>query len=98
MNIAASHIIASQVKQKVRYDRKHAKPGLFQKGLLVLKKDFRWKKWKGGKINARFLRLCIIEREMQRGIDEIITKYGMSTVCAKGAHLNLYNKPLLSPK
>ena len=38
---AKANIVAAQEKQKTQYDRRHAKPELFQKGQLVLRKDFR---------------------------------------------------------
>ena len=41
---AKKNIVAAQAKQKAAYDKKHAKPHQFKKGLLVLKKDFKRKK------------------------------------------------------
>ena len=84
--------VAAQVKQKAQYDRKHAKAELFQKGQLVLRKDYRRKK-KGRKLDARFLGPYVIQRELQRGTYELRTEDGKSTVRATGAHLKPYNKP-----
>ena len=90
---AKANIVAAQVKQKAQYDRKHAKAELFQKGQLVLRKDCRWKKKKGGKLDARFLGPYVIQRELQRGTYELRTEDCKSTVRATGAHLKPYNKP-----
>ena len=90
---ARANILAAQVKQKKQYDRKHAKPELFQKGQLVLKKDFRRKKRKEGKLGVRFLGPYIIQKVFSRGVYEMISEDGKSTVRATGAHLKPYNKP-----
>ena len=37
---AKQNILVAQIKQKRDYDRRHAKPLLFNTGLMVLKKDF----------------------------------------------------------
>ena len=68
---AKANIVAAQVKQKAEYDRKHAKAELFQKGQLILRKDCRRKKKKGGKLDARFLGPYVIQRELQRGTYEL---------------------------
>ena len=51
---AKENILHAQQKQKDHYDRKYAKPHLFEKGQLVLKKDFTRRKRKGGKLDPRF--------------------------------------------
>ena len=65
---AKTNILAAQKKQKEHYDRKHAKPHLFKKGQLVLKKDFKRKKRKGGKLDARFFGPYFINKKLGRGI------------------------------
>ena len=79
---AKTNILAAQKKQKEYYDRKHAKPHLFEKGQLVLKKDFKRKKRKGGKLHARFLGSYVINKKLGRGIYELMTEDGKSTVRA----------------
>ena len=44
----------AQKKQKQYYDRKHASGDLFTVGSLVLKKDFRRKRRRGGKMDYRW--------------------------------------------
>ena len=61
---AKKNIVAAQAKQKAAYDKKHAKPHPFQKGQLFLKKDFTWKKRRGGKLEASFLGPYIIQSEL----------------------------------
>ena len=65
---ARANILAAQVKQKEQYDRKHAKPELFPKGQLVLKKDFRRQNRKGGKLSVRFLGPYIIQKFFSRSV------------------------------
>ena len=89
---AKKNIVAAQAKQKAAYDKKHAKPHQFQKGQLVLKKDFKRKKRRGGKLEARFLGPYIIQSELQRGTYKLVTEDGKSTVRATGAHLKPYNR------
>ena len=51
---AKENILCAQKKQKEQYDKKHAKPHLFQPGQLVLKKDFTRRKRKRGKLDSKF--------------------------------------------
>ena len=85
------NIIAAQEKQKRDYDKKHAKPSLFQVGALVLAKDHTRKKRKGGKLDSRWLGPFRIEQVLPRGIylissNSTIKKY-------TGAHLKPYKQP-----
>ena len=90
---AKANIVAAQTRQKEQYDHKHSMPELFQEGQLVLKKDFRWKKSKGGKLGARFLGPYTIQKVLQRGVYELMSEEGKYTVRATGAHLKPYNRP-----
>ena len=45
------HVENAQRKQKLYYNQKHAAGDLFTVGSLVLKKDFRRKKRRGGKMD-----------------------------------------------
>ena len=51
---AEANFTAAQAKQKAAFDKMYARSDCFKKGQLVVKKDFTHKKWKGGKLNARF--------------------------------------------
>ena len=70
---------------------------LFQKGQLVLKKDFRWKKRKGGNLDARFLGPYVIHRELGKGTYKLMAEDGKTTVQATGTHLMPYYRPSPSP-
>ena len=94
---AKTNILAAQKKQKEYYDRKHAKPHLFEKGQLVLKKDFKRKKRKGGKLDARFLVPYVINKKLGRGIYELMTEDGKSTVRVTGTHLKPFNRKSYFP-
>lgn len=89
---AKQNIISAQEKQKATYDRKHAQPDLFVEGQLVLKKDFKRKKRKGGKLDMRFLGPYIIKKALSRGVYELVSEDGKSTVRATGAHLKPYHR------
>ena len=52
---AKGNVIAAQLRQKKAYDRKHCKPGQFQCSQLVLLKNFKRQKVKGGKLMERYL-------------------------------------------
>ena len=94
---AKTNILAAQKKQKEYYDRKHAKPHLFEKGQLVLKKDFKRKKRKGGKLDTRFLGPYVINKKLGRGIYELMAEDGKSTVRVTGTHLKPFNRESYFP-
>ena len=48
--IAKANIQLAQKKQKLEYDRKRANPKAYELGTKVLKKDFKQRKRKGGKM------------------------------------------------
>ena len=52
--VVKHNIQAAQKKQKEYYDRKHGAASCFTVGSTVLKKDFRRKKRKGGKLDYRW--------------------------------------------
>ena len=89
---AKENIVKAQKKQKDQYDKKHAKPDLFKKGQLVLKKDFRRKKRKGGKLGMRFLGPYVIHKKLGRGVYELIKENGKKKARATGQHLKPYLK------
>ena len=89
---AKENICAAQKKQKIDFDKKHAKPHLFKQGQQVLKKDFMRKKRRGGKLDTRYLGPYIISKVLGRGTYELTSADG-SKVRATGAHLKPYFKP-----
>ena len=62
---AKTNILAAQKKQKEYYDRKHAKPHLFEKGQFVLKKDFKRKKQRVGSLKPDFWALMSSIRNLE---------------------------------
>ena len=88
---AKANILKAQKKQKEQqYDKKHAKPDLFKKGQLVLKKDSHRKKRKGGKLDKRFLGPYIIHKKLGWGGHELIAENGEEKVRATGHYLKPY--------
>ena len=85
------NIKAAQEKQKRDYDKKHAKPSLFQVSALVLAKDHTRKKRKGGKLDTRWLGPFRIEQVLPRGIYLISSPNGR-TKKYTGAHLKPYKQ------
>ena len=85
---AKENICAAQKKQKMDFDKKHAKPHLFQQGQQVLKKDFMRKKRRGGKLDSRYLGPFTISKMLGRGTYQLTCADG-STVRATGAHLKV---------
>ena len=88
---AKQNILQAQQKQKELYDRKHAKPELFAKGQLVLKKDFTRKKRKGGKLDSKFLGPYVIVKALKKGTYILAKPDNRSqTLQATGDHLKPY--------
>ena len=52
---AKANILIAQSRQKKAYDQRHSNPYVFQIGGLVLKKDFKRKKRKGGKLDPKWV-------------------------------------------
>ena len=91
---AKENILSAQKKQKEVYDKKHAKPHLFEHGQLVLKKDFTRRKRKGGKLDSKFIGPFVIVKTLGKGT-YLLGRPGTSegTVQATGAHLKPYSTP-----
>ena len=92
---ALANIQKAQRRQKEQYDKKHAKPDLFKKGQLVLKKDHQRKKRKGSKLEARFVGLYVILKKLGKVTYQLKAVNGAEVVRATGAHLKPYRKPSL---
>ena len=73
---AKQNILVPQIKQKRDYDRRHAKPHLFNTGKLVLKKDFTQKRQKGGKLDMKFVGPYEIGKKLMNGVYELISPNG----------------------
>lgn len=63
-----ANIEKAQKKQKKNYDRKHFSTVHFTIGDTVLKKDFRRKKRKGGKLDYRWMGPYVITNSLGRGL------------------------------
>lgn len=92
------NILAAQDKQKRTYDIKHANPTCFHVGVSVLKKDFRRKKRKGGKIDPQWLGPYEITTDLGKGFYALSDLESGEIVIKRvnGAHLKLYHDPLSS--
>ena len=88
---AKQNIVCAQKKQKELYDKKHAKPHLYEPGQLVLKKDFTRSKRRGGKLDAKYLGPFTIKGALGNGTYLLsCCKKPESTIQATGAHLKPY--------
>ena len=91
MEEAKQNILCAQKKQKELYDKKHAKPHLYEPGQLVLKKDFTRSKRKGGKLDAKYLGPFTVKKALGNGTYLLsCCKKPDSTIQATGAHLKPY--------
>ncbi|KAL5475518.1 hypothetical protein EMCRGX_G025345 [Ephydatia muelleri] len=86
---AKGNIIAAQLRQKKAYDRKHCKPGHYQCDQLVLLKNFKRQKVKGGKLMERYLGPYTIMNVLPHGVYELCNEKGKTTR-ATGSHLKMY--------
>ena len=86
---AKGNIIAAQLRQKKAYDRKHCKPGHYQCDQLVLLKNFKRQKVKGGKLMERYLGPYTIMNVLPHGVYELRNEKGKTTR-ATGSHLKIY--------
>lgn len=84
------NIFKAQEKQKDYYDQKRANPQLFCPGQLVLLKDFRRKKRKGGKLDTRYLGPYVITSETGKGGYHLKDKATGKVMKAIGSHLKIY--------
>ena len=87
---AKVNILNAQKKQKDYYDRKRANPLCYKSGALVLVKDFTQKKRKGGKLDAKWVGLYVINKKCTRGVYSVSLHNDSSkTKRVTGAHLKL---------
>eukprot|EP00731_Ephydatia_muelleri_P000953 Em0001g953a len=93
LEIVIENISTAQAKQKLTYDRKHARACEFQVGALVLRKDFRRKKRKGGKMDDKWLGL-LVSSELGKGFYSLSDLDGKSIKVKRinGAHLKPYKR------
>ena len=89
---ARTNILYAQQKQKEAYDRKHFIPECFEVGSVVLKKDFRRKKRKGGKLDEKWVGPYRIIRAHGRGLYRLENVADPTKVIARvnGVHLKQY--------
>ena len=89
---AKMNILKAQERQKKNYDKKHSCPEVFKLGSLVLKKDFRRKKRKGGKLDLKWEGPYKISRILGRGLYQLQDFYDSSKTVSRvnGVHLKKY--------
>ena len=93
------NIKEAQKKQKEVYDRKHTDPPKFAVGTIVLKKDFRRKKRKGGCLDHRWIGPYKIVKDVGKGFYSIQNvDNGKKPARIHGIHLKPYNIPAETPK
>ena len=92
LDTAKANIKKAQEKQKLAFDKKHSNPDLFKKGQLVLKKDFKRKKRKGGKLDERYVGPFVISAVLTRGVYQLTSQDGTNVLKATGAHIKPYKQ------
>ena len=65
---AKANILVAQLRQKRTYDQRHSDPFVFRIGGLVLKKDFKRKKRRGGKLDPKWVGPYTIVGNLGRGL------------------------------
>ncbi len=75
-----SNVENAQKKQKLHYDQKHAAGDLFTVGSLVLKKDFRRKRRRGGKMDYRWQGPFTITTVLGRGLYSLKERGGKKVI------------------
>ena len=94
LRTAKANIVTAQKKQKAHYDKIRAKPLCYKVGAIVLVKDFKRKKRKGGKLDPRWIGPFVIQKKLTRGVYVVaLHKDPSKTRRVTGAHLKLYKKP-----
>ena len=94
LQAAKTNIVTAQRKQKEHYDKKRAKPLCYKVRALVLVKDFKRKKRKGGKLDPRWIGPYVIQKRLTRGVYVVaLCKDPSKTRRVTGAHLKLYKNP-----
>ncbi len=87
LKIAKNNILKAQEIQKHYYDIKRANPKMFNVDQLVLLKDFRRKKRKGGKLNSKYVGPFKIIRARGKGVYYIENVASGQVSRAIGSHL-----------
>ena len=81
----------AQKKQKLNYDRKHGASDLFTIGSLVLKKDFRRRRRKGGNMDYRWQGPFVIITILGKGLYSLTERDENQVVQrVNGFHLKRY--------
>lgn len=78
--LVKENIVSAQKKQKEYYDKKHGAGALFTRGALVLKKDFRRKKRRGGKIDYIWEGPFVINNVLGRGLYSLKKQNGKQVI------------------
>ena len=92
LETAKANILKAQKNQKIAYDRKHSCPQTFQLQALVLKKDFKRKKRKGGKLDCKWVGPYRITADLGHGLYKLeCVKNPLKIVNrVNGVHLKKY--------
>ena len=92
---AKANIQLAQKKQKLEYDRKHANPKAYELGAKVLKKDFKRKKRRGGKLDYKYVGPFTITKCLGKGLYSLQSIENPDVVIksVNGVHI----KPYLTP-
>ena len=95
LRTAKKNIMRAQKKQKEAYDKKHHCPEVFEVGRLVMKKDFTWKKRKGGKLDPKWLGPYRISKNLGRGLYRLqeLSAPFKTVSRVNGTHLKKYILP-----
>ncbi|KAL5500624.1 hypothetical protein EMCRGX_G012215 [Ephydatia muelleri] len=87
------NILVAQAKQKQQYDAKHARASVFEIGAKVVKKDFLWKKRKGGKLDPKWVGPYIITAKLSKGFYSLqcVANSSDRVKRVNGTHLKVFN-------
>jgi len=92
--IVKENILTAQKRQKQAYDRKHHDPATFKVGALVLRKDMKWKKQAGGKMDFKWQGPYKVVKSVGKGIFQILNTNDLTqTLKVHGRHLKLFYPP-----
>ena len=95
---AQKNIISAQKKQKEQYDKKHSKAVFYSVGTQVLKKDFRKKKRKGGKLDFPWVGPYLLTKSLGKGFYELQScGKGHVTTIPRVSHIKVYKSLSCSP-
>ena len=89
---AKANILSAQSRQKKAYDQRHSNPYVFRTGGLVLKKDFKRKKRKGGKLDPKWVGPYTIVGNLGHGLYHLQEVTNPSNFISRvnGTHLKEY--------